>query len=348
MDLLFSFDTEDFATPEADGATLWWIGELNARGIRGCFQLVGEVVRRLERRGRKDILAALAAHEIDFHTDYHSVHPTHPEAVENMPLSDGVRWVLQNEAPCFDTLYRAFGRVPVSYCKPGDSWSPATLLALAAAGVKVFCDSPFKQAAGQPLWYGGLLCCHYDLGVDAFFSEDEAEEARFKSEFEKRSASFGDGGVMCVYTHPMMLVTSRFWDAAYYKGAQVPPERCPPAPLRSAGQITKLRDRCRRLLDWLKARPGTRWVDYATVYAQRSAARRNLQALLDECGLKPGEEGRLPLREPDAAAYLKEAVFRGLKYNWPIYPDGFTGQTLLDQARLLAWTSAPAHSTQSS
>jgi hypothetical protein len=343
MDLLITFDTEDFATPEADDAALWWINELNARGIRGCFQLVGEVVRRLERRGRADVIAALAAHEIDFHTDYHSVHPTHPEACEKLSLSDGVRWVLRNEAPCFETLYRVFGRVPISYCKPGDSWTPATLLALASAGMKVFCDSPFKQASGRPFWYAGMLCCHYDLAFESCFADDDTEEARYKAEFEKRSAGFGDGGLMCVYTHPMMIVTSSFWDAAYFKGAQIPPEKCPPAPLRSPAQITKLKDRCRRLLDWLKARPGSRWVDYATVYAERSRNRRDLQALLNECKLKPGEEGRLPLREPNGSEFLNGDVFRGLKYNWPPYSDGFTGQALLDQARLLAWTSAPAH-----
>jgi len=342
MDLLISFDTEDFATPESMDAALFWVRELDARGIRGCFQLVGEVVRRAHSTGREDLLTALASHEIDFHTDYHSVHPTHPEAVENMSLEQGMRWVLQHEAPCFEALYRTFGRAPVSYCKPGDSWTPATLLAMGAAGIEVFCDSPFNPAPGRPLWYGGMLCCTYDLAFDSFYADNDAEEARFKAEFEKRSAPMGDGGVMCVYTHPNMLVTRAFWDEAYFKGRQYPPEQCPPAPLRAPEKIGKLKDRVRRLLDWLKARPGVRWVDYATVYAEHSRKRRNLAALLDECGLKPGEEGRLPLREPDGTTYLKAEAFRSMKYTWPIYPAEFTGRALFDQARLLAWTSGKA------
>jgi len=342
VDLIISFDTEDFATPEAGEATLWWAQELTARGIRGCFQLVGEFVRRLRRDGRGDILAALAKHEIDFHTNYHSVHPTHSEAAESLSLEEGVRWVLRTEAPCFETLYQTFGRVPVSYCKPGDSWSPATLLALGAAGIKAFCDSPFIEATGKPLWYAGMLCCRYDIAFDSFFAEDESEEQRFKDRFEERAAEIGRDGVMCVYTHPNMLVTSRFWDEAYFKGRQVPPEQCPPAPLRPAPLIGKLKDRCRRLLDWLNARRDRRWVDYATVYAEHWKGRRDLQSLLDECGLKPGEEGRLPLREPDGREYLTPETLRSLRYSWPVFPEGFTGQALLEQARKLAWTSAEA------
>ncbi|MCY3020563.1 MAG: hypothetical protein NTW87_16200 [Planctomycetota bacterium] len=342
MDILISFDTEDYATPEAVDATLWWTHELSARSIRGCFQLVGEVVRRLRRDGRDDVLAALAAHEIDFHTDYHSVHPTHSEAVEKLTLAEGVAWVLKTEAPCFKTLYETFGRVPVSYCKPGDSWSPATLLALAAAGLKVFCDAPFPLATGRPLWFAGMLCCRYDIAFDSFFGEDDSSEQRFKEQFEKRAAEIAREGVMCVYTHPAMLHTSRFWDEPFFKGRPLSAEQCPPAPLRSPAQITRLKDRCRRLLDWLKARPGARWVDYATVYAEHCRERRDLQALLDECRLKPGDEGRLPLREPDGTTYLGADVFRSLRYQWQVFPEGFAGQALLDQARLLAWTSAQA------
>lgn len=342
MDLLISFDTEDYATPEAADATLWWAQQLSARGIRGCFQLVGEVVRKLRRTGREDVISALAAHEVDFHTDYHSVHPTHAEAAEKMTLAEAVAWVLRTEAPCLQTLHETFARVPVSYCQPGGSWTPATLLALASAGLKVFCDSPFRPATGGPLWYAGMLCCRYDLAFDSHFAEDDAEEQRFKERFEERAAEVGPDGVLCVYTHPMMIVTADFWDRAYFKGRQVPPEKCPPAPLRPPAHAARLKDRCRRLLDWLKARPGVRWVDYATVYAERAQGRRDLQALLDECGLRPGEAGELPLREPDGSTYLKAEAFAGLKYQWGVFPEGFTGQALLAQARLLAWTSAPA------
>ena len=63
MDVILSFDTEDFVTPEAQEAQLWWAQELSARGIRGCFQLVGEMVRRWQANDRRDIIDAIAQHE---------------------------------------------------------------------------------------------------------------------------------------------------------------------------------------------------------------------------------------------------------------------------------------------
>ena len=61
MDLILALDSEDFLTPEAADAELWWATELTSRGLRGSFQVVAELVRALERRGRTDVLDALAA-----------------------------------------------------------------------------------------------------------------------------------------------------------------------------------------------------------------------------------------------------------------------------------------------
>jgi hypothetical protein len=342
MDLIFSFDTEDFATPEALEAKGWWAAELSARGLRGSFQMVGEVVRRLRRQGRRDILDALARHEIGTHTNYHSVHPTHAVALDGKGLEEGVAWVFRTEAPCFDILLDEFQRVPVSFCKPGASWTPATLLAHAAAGVKVFSDSPFREAFARPFWYAGMLMSHYDMAFESFFGEAASEEERFKQEFDKLAARAGDDGVAVLFTHPNMLVTSRFWDQAYFNGRYVPPQDCPPAPLRTAAQIQTAKDRVRHWLDWLKARPGVRNVDFATLYAERARGRRDLPTLLDECGLKPGEEGKLPLREPDGTEYLKPEAFEKIRFDWGVFPKDFTGRALIEQARKLAWTSAPA------
>jgi peptidoglycan/xylan/chitin deacetylase (PgdA/CDA1 family) len=342
MDLVFSFDTEDYATPENADAVLWWATQLSERGVRGSFQMVGELVRRLKATGRTDVIDALRRHEIGTHTDYHSAHPTHPEALEGKSLEEGVAWVLRHEAPCQQVLMETFGRVPVSYCKPGDSWTPASLVALAATGVKVYCDSSMIQACGAPLWYAGMLCCRYDLAFDSFFSEDESEVERYPQEFDARAKRVGEQGVMIVYSHPNMLVTSRFWDEAFFKGKQISPEKCPPAPLRAPAHIQKLKDRIRTWLDGIVARPGLRTVDYSTVYRERSKNRRDLQALMDECGLAPGEEGRLPLREPNGKSFLPDNAFDSFSYNWPVHAEGFEGRELRKQMRQLIWTSAPA------
>jgi hypothetical protein len=342
MDLVFSFDSEDFLTPQAADAEKWWADELRARNIRGSFQCVAEMIRALKRTGRDDVIGALGWHEIGFHTNYHSVPPTPPEVLEGKSLAEGIDYILRTETPGIATLCETFGRLPISYCSAGDSWTPATLLAMAARGVKVFCDTRLAEAQGRPIWYCGLLTMHYDLAFDSHFGDDEAEEEKFKQRFNALTANIGDDGVMIVFTHPTRLVTERFWDEIFFGAARVPREQWRAAPLRSPATVQRLQDRCRRLLDWIQAKRDVRFVDYATVSAERDEGRRDLAALLRECGLKLGEAGRLPLREPASQDFLTAQSFARIPYVWPIYPKGFTGESLLRQGRQLAWTAAPS------
>src|SRR5262245_62522064 len=70
------FDTEDYLLPASDDAALRVAQMLTDEGIRGTFKVVGEKARILERRKRDDVIAALKKHEIGYHSNYHSVHPT--------------------------------------------------------------------------------------------------------------------------------------------------------------------------------------------------------------------------------------------------------------------------------
>ena len=98
----------------------------------------------------------------------------------------------------------------------------------------------------------------------------------------------------------------------------------------------------RTWLDWIQERSDVRFIDYAGLYMKCGTNRRDLTALLAESNLAPGEEGHLPLRQDDGRAYLPAEVFEEMRWDWGPLPAGFTGRQLLDQARRLAWTSAPA------
>jgi len=277
---------------------------------------------------------------VGFHSSWHSAPPIHPAAVEGLSLAEGVRWVLRTEAEGWGEVVRLFERVPVSYRPPGDSWTPATLLAMAALGVKVVCGFPLL-AATDPFWYCGVLCVNYDLEFDDFMGESPDEEQRFKTAFEE-VARRRNGGLVTLATHPTRLITARFWDCVFYEGANPPADRRPPAPLRAPEQVRLIQDRMRRLLDWTQARPGVRFTDYATLHAGRAAARRDLAVLLRENGLKAGEEGSLPLLQSRKASCLPAQAVDAFRYVWPIHSKGFTGPKLHAQMRELLWTSAPA------
>src|SRR5262249_8748754 len=67
------FDTEDYVLPASDDAALKVAEFLTREEIRATFKIVGEKARTLERRERKDVIAALKKHEIGYHSNYHSV-----------------------------------------------------------------------------------------------------------------------------------------------------------------------------------------------------------------------------------------------------------------------------------
>jgi hypothetical protein len=342
MDIVLSFDTEDFITPEAMDAQKWWAEELSRRGIRASFQVVAELARVWHQRGRQDVIEAVGRHEIGNHTNYHSVPPTHPQGVSGMSLAEGIDWVIRNEAASFATLESAFGCVPISYCSPGDSWTPATLIAMAARGVKVYCDSRLAERDNRPFWYCGLLNAGYNLDIERCFVGNGTAVEELIEQVTSDLIALNEGDVYILYSHPTRLVTTDFWDVIFFDATKAPRESWSPAPLYSADDVAENKRRARLLLDHLQAIPGLRFIDYATLYADRSADRRDLQALMDECGLTPGYEGQLPLKMPEADAFVSAAEFDNFSYGWGPLPKDFEGKDLIEQAKGLAWTAAPA------
>lgn len=339
-DVIISFDSEDYLTPEAADAELWWADALSQRGIRGCFQLVGEMVRSLQRSGRQDVIDAIGRHEINCHTDFHSLPPTHPEALEHLSLDEGIAHVLKTEAPCMATLATTFGQWPCSYCSPGDSWTPATLLAMARMGLRVFCNDKLHNFRKTPYWYCGLLVAAYNLDFQHYY--EDYQTGAFEADFQQLVDETPEDSVIILYTHPTRLVTSAFWDQVFKQGARPSRENWHSAPLRSADEISANKQHCEQFLDHLATRNDLRFIDFATLYAERSHQRRDLYALLSESGLRMGEEGALPLRISDEQSFMPSATFDGMTYDWLPYPNNFSGAALIEQASQLAWTAAPA------
>jgi peptidoglycan/xylan/chitin deacetylase (PgdA/CDA1 family) len=83
--LVVTFDTEDYVTPEAEGIDdipKWLAETMTEEGVTGTFFVIGEKARSLESRGRHDVIAAMARHDIGSHTDLGSIHPTVTEKLE--------------------------------------------------------------------------------------------------------------------------------------------------------------------------------------------------------------------------------------------------------------------------
>src|SRR3954469_14969503 len=97
VNVIFWFDTEDYLLPADDDASKRLAEMLTERGIRATFKIVGEKARILEKRGRTDVIAALKKHDIGYHSNYHSVHPTPTEYLADCNLLDGMQEFTRRE-----------------------------------------------------------------------------------------------------------------------------------------------------------------------------------------------------------------------------------------------------------
>ncbi len=259
------FDTEDYILPQSDDAAKRLAEFLTRQGIRATFKLVGEKGRTLERRGRRDVIAALARHEIGYHSNTHSQHPTVAEYEAKLDWETGVEEFTRRERPGFEDLRRIFGQTPTCYGQPGDSWAPQPYGALKKWGVKVYLDeAPHVGLNGKPFWYGGLLNIFNTLEGPQLRPRDDwsnlAEaQAKFR-EFYQRMSSQG-GGIISIYFHPAEFIHREFWDAVNFAhGANPPPDQWKLPPMKSPEEAAKAFRYFEDLVTYMKSFPQVEFV----------------------------------------------------------------------------------------
>ncbi len=222
------FDTEDYIEPAADDAALHIATDLTALGVRATFKVVGEKARTLERRGRGDVLRALALHDIGYHSNFHSVQPTPALYLRDLGYLEGAAEFERREGVGARDLERIFGVRPSCYGQPGSSYAPQSNAALRRMGIPMYLDDGTHVGLDdQPFWYGGLLYV-FNMGrfqLRAPLDGGEPVEKSF-ARFDQAAAELSGrgGGVISIYYHPTEFVTVEFWDAVNFaKGAN--PER---------------------------------------------------------------------------------------------------------------------------
>ena len=164
IDVILWFDTEDYLLPADDDACRRLAEMLTARKIRATFKIVGEKARVLEQRGRQDVIAALKAHDIGYHSDFHSVHPTPAEYLADCGLLDGIAEFARRERQGAADVRRIFDAKTLScYGQPGASWGPQPIAALkdigvAPSGVPCYVDEGSHVGLNnKPFWFAGAL-----------------------------------------------------------------------------------------------------------------------------------------------------------------------------------------------
>jgi hypothetical protein len=290
------FDTEDYLLPASDEAALRLARLLSRLGIRGVFKIVGERARVLERRQRRDVVAALQKHEIGYHSNWHSVPPTPAQYLADLGWDEGVAEFTRPEKPGFEDVRRIFGQTPTCYGQPGSSWAPQSYGALKQWGVQVYLDAGRHVSwQGKPCYYGGLLTLyHLTHTLRADLNHPEAfpqAQARFRE--ARRQLLAEGGGIVSIFYHPCEFVHREFWDSVNFKyGANPPPELWRAPPQKSAAETERAFELFERYLRFLQSFPEVRFLtarEALECYHDRARGRTFTPAELKQIAQGVGE-----------------------------------------------------------
>lgn len=289
----FWFDVEDYITPQSDEALKGIIEIFDRLDQRATFKLVGEKLRALERRGRTDIIDMLERHDIGYHTDYHSVHPTPAEYLKGLGWEEGREEFKRRECRGYEDIIRVFGRKPSCYGQPGSSWAPQVYPALRDWGIKLYMDEcPQIGLNEEPFWFCGVLNvlrmgknltrCDFRKGEEGL---REAVE-RFDS-IADRLKSQG-GGLVSIYYHPCEFSTYQFWDAVNFaRGANPSPDKWKTPEVKPPEEMRRGLDILRGYVEHICSRPDVKLVtasEIVELYPDEAAgAKLSIEELKRAC-----------------------------------------------------------------
>ncbi len=264
--LVVTFDVEDYITPEAehiDDIPKWLAEIMTEEGVTGTFFVIGEKARSLEKRGRRDVITAMAKHDIGSHTNFGSIHPTVTEELEKAGWDDGMRRMFEQESAGIKELERIFG-VPVTIlARHGGSYGPQLVTALGRMNAG-YQGSPASLPQHDVVWFCNALnfSAQYAGFDDAYYRDDLFEPVfdKLKAELPKQVRT---AGVLALFAgHPTKIRAEEFWDLNFYDGKNTEPGEWRTPRLRPQETMATAQKNFRRMMRWLKSRDDVEITNY--------------------------------------------------------------------------------------
>lgn len=270
--VLFSFDTEDYTNPGADEAIRMLAGALGRQGVKGCFNLVGELAMTLEARGRQDIIALLQNHEIDFHSWRHTWHPTLVEYGDVTAWEAGYARFFRDESRASQAVKRIFKRDRLfAAVPPGNCIAAQAPYVYHDLDMPLYSGSLFKNTKGKTIWYCNQPNLENNLYLDDVLLGEGAES------FLKRAEEYLDYDRVIVCMHPNISLYDTFWDALNCcKENQVPFGQWRLPSRRPQEQIDAFYQGFSDIVKYFRTTPGFELVTYEDIYHQEKDRRKPL------------------------------------------------------------------------
>lgn len=243
---IFSFDTEDFVTPESDDVLKAIADMLAGHGIRASFAVVGDKARALRGRGRRDVIEAVRRHDVQYHANTHLIWPQTTLELSRMDWDEGVDLVMETERHGIEDVAETFGQRPIAWIRCGGNWDPRLLYGLNLLGIEGYVPSAYLLPGGGPLWHANTLNYWYSIAIERYFEPGASPEALLDEFRRQKQALAGGPTAIVAFAHPCMFTTARFYDLHNQErhGVFLPKAAWRPAPLLP-------RDEVRRRLDIL-------------------------------------------------------------------------------------------------
>lgn len=262
MYIYLCFDVEDLVHPDSDDIPRDIATMLADDGVVASMYVVGEKARLWERRGRWDVIAAVAQHDVGLHTDHHSVHPTASEYLADKEWDAGVAEALRQEGPGAADLARIFGQFPSSWATSGSSWAPQIPAATRQMGIPANVYSHARVGDGGACWYAGQLCYGAYFGIrggENTYCDDATFEAALPDLLARVEAA-AKGGLSCLglfCAHPTRLRYTTFWDVLnFFRGENTPEAEYRFAPRRTDEEYAAALRNLRRMVAAVRSLPG--------------------------------------------------------------------------------------------
>jgi hypothetical protein len=258
--MVICFDVEDYTSPESagmDDIPKWLAEIMTDEGVTGSFFVIGEKARMMEKRGRTDVIEAMARHDIGSHTNFGSIHPTVTEILEHASWDEGLAAMLKNESVGFNDLERIFGQRPANLGRHGGSYGPQLTGALSQLNAG-YVYSPVGLPGHNAVWYCNALNFNGE-GDYGFFDDAYYRDDLFNPMLQALDSlipiSIKDIDMVTFFAcHPSKVRSIQFWDFNYYKGANPGPDEWKTPELRPLESMETAQKNFRRLILYLKSR----------------------------------------------------------------------------------------------
>lgn len=256
--VVVAFDVEDYTTPESEGIDdiPKWLAEImSEEGVTGTFFMIGEKARSLEKRGRFDVISAMAKHDIGSHINFGSIHPTVTEQLEKAGWDEGVQEMLEQESAGFKDIGRIFGVNVTTLAKHGGSYGPQLVNAVGKLNAG-FVYSPVNLPGKNEVWFCNTLNFYGEYaGFDNTYFKDELFNPIFDTLKVKFPKIIRESEVITFFAcHPCKVRTKQYWDFNFYYGANPDSNQWKSPQLRSLESMETAKKNFRRLMRYLKER----------------------------------------------------------------------------------------------